>query len=125
MDTERTYIPIYNSRGDAEAYLVYPYLFNRSGDWIGFVNKQREVFSVYGDYVGWVSDDPRILCKRSYMYGREKLTPPKQPPKIRVPSLGPLAPMMAELGFDVVDILLERPDRLPTLDSGEHKEDMD
>jgi hypothetical protein len=30
-------IPIYTSKGDAEAFLLYPYLFNRSGDWIGFV----------------------------------------------------------------------------------------
>jgi hypothetical protein len=36
--------PIYNTRGDAEAFLAYPYLFNRNGDWIGFVTPKREVF---------------------------------------------------------------------------------
>ena len=45
--------------------------------------------------------------------------------RLNVPALGPLAPMMAELTYDVVDILLDDPDKLPTLDSGEQKEDMD
>ena len=41
-------IPIYTSRGDAEAFLDYPYLFNRIGDWIGWVTPKRDVYSVLG-----------------------------------------------------------------------------
>ena len=40
-------IPIYSSRGEVEAFLVFPYLFNRSGEWIGWVTPQREVYSVH------------------------------------------------------------------------------
>lgn len=125
MDSQRTYIPIYNSSGDADAYLVFPYIFNRQGEWIGFVTRDREVYSVYGHYVGWLSDDPRILCKRSYPFNKPKIDPPADPGKIQAPPWGPLAPLMPELGFDVVDVLLEQPDRLPTLDSGEFKKDLD
>lgn len=125
MDNQNTYIPIYNSKGDTGAYLVYPYLFNRGGEWIGFVTREREVYSVYGQYAGYLSDDPRILCTRSYPYDKPKMKPPQPPGKIRTPSLGPLAPMMAELGFGVMDVLQEDPDRLPSLDRGEFKEDLD
>ena len=45
-------IPIYSSRGEVEAFLVFPYLFNRSGEWIGWVTPQKEVYSVLGNYVG-------------------------------------------------------------------------
>jgi hypothetical protein len=120
-----TYIPIYSSRGDTEAYLVYPYLFNQRGEWIGFVTRGREVYSVYGNYVGWLSNEPRILRKRSYSFDKPKLPVPLAPKNIRVPALGPLAPMMPELGFDTIDVLQEEPDKLPSLDSGEQKQDLD
>ena len=57
-------IPIYTSKGDAEAFLRYPYLFNRGGDWIGFVTPYREVYSVLGNFVGTLTNDPRIVGKR-------------------------------------------------------------
>ncbi len=125
MDNQNTYIPIYTSRGDTAAYLVYPYLYNYRGEWIGFVTREREVYSVYGQYAGWLSDDPRILCKRSYPFDKPKQAPPKQPDKIRTPAMGPLAPLMAELGFDVLDVLMDDPDRLPSVDRGEFKQDLD
>ena len=70
-----------------------------------------------GAYVGWLSDDPRILRKRSYNFDKPKLTPPL-PPKERVPvpPRAPLPPMMAELSYDTIDVLQEEPDLLPTLD---------
>ena len=37
-------IPVYTSRGDAEAFLVYPYLFNRLGEWSGWVTAERQVY---------------------------------------------------------------------------------
>ncbi len=54
-------IPVYNSKGNAEAFLVHPYLYNRNGDWIGWVTQQKEVYSVLGYYVGFLTDEPRIL----------------------------------------------------------------
>jgi hypothetical protein len=33
--------------------------------------------------------------------------------------------MMAELPFEVIDVLFEEPERLHTIDAGELKEDMD
>ena len=125
MQTERTFIPVYSSKGDTEAYLVYPYLYDSRGEWIGFVTRDREVYSVYGQYVGWLSDDPRVLRKRTYSFSKPKISPPPNPGRLSVPSLGPLAPMMPELTYDVVDILLDEPDKLPTLDSGEYKADLD
>ena len=43
-----TVIPLYTSKGDVEAFLDYPYLFNRSGEWIGWVLPDRDVYSVLG-----------------------------------------------------------------------------
>ena len=125
MTTPRKPIPIYTTPGDFEAFLLYPMIYNLSGEWIGFVTTEREVYSVYGDYVGWLSDDPRILRKRSYDFSKPKLTPPNPPNKMAAPANAPLPPMMAELGFDTIDILYEEPERLPTLDSGELRPDLD
>lgn len=118
-------VPIYTTAGDLEAYMVYPNIFSLTGEWIGFVTMDREVYSVHGEYVGWISNDPRILRKRSYNFDKPRLTPPPQPDKLLVPSGGPLAPMMSELSFDIVDVLEEEPEKLPTVDAGEFREDMD
>lgn len=118
-------VPIYTSDGDLEAFLVYPFIYNAVGEWIGFITVEREVYSVEGSYVGWLSDDPRILRKRSCGFDKPRLTPPPPPGKLLVPSSHPLAPMMSELGYATVDVLQEEPERLATLDSGEFKEDMD
>lgn len=120
-----TLIPIYTSKGDAEIFLKYPYLFNRNGDWVGFVTPIREVYSVLGEYVGMLTNDPRIIGKRATATLRPKLAPPQKPPKIHPPATVPLAPMMPELTHSLVDILIEAPERLHTTDSGEFREDMD
>lgn len=121
----RTLIPIYNSKGDVEAFLLYPYLFNRIGEWIGWVTAQREVYSVLGHYVGYLTDEPRILRKRATFTLKPRLKPPAPPRKISPPATVPLAPMMRELTYSLVDILLEEPERLHTLDAGELREDLD
>lgn len=118
-------IPIYSSRGEVEAFLVFPYLFNRSGEWIGSVTPQREVYSVMGFYVGTLTNDPRIVRQRSDDTVRPhlKVTPP--PGRINIPAHLPLAPLMSDLPHSLVDILLEEPERLHTVDSGELREDLD
>jgi hypothetical protein len=123
--TQRKPVPIYTSAGDAEAYLVYPHLFNRRGEWIGFVTPEKEVYSVYGEYVGWLTSDPRILRKRSQDYSKPRLTPPSHPRNYVLPALAPLAPMMSELSFETVDVLQDDRDKLPTVDTGEFRPDMD
>lgn len=118
-------IPIYNSHGEAEAFLVFPHLFSRTGEWIGWVTPQREVYSVMGYYVGTLSDDARILRKRSEDNMRSRLKPPAAPKRITAPAQVPLAPMLKELTHSLIDVLIEEPERLHTLDSGELREDMD
>lgn len=123
--TRPAFIPVYTSRGDTEAFLVYPYLYNRNGDWIGWVTAKREVYSVLGFYVGYLSNDPRILRKRATSTLKPRLTPPAKPPRIRPPATVPLAPMMSELTHSVIDVLADEPERLHTIDTGELREDID
>jgi hypothetical protein len=118
-------IPIYTSKGDAEAFLYYPYLFNRTGDWIGFVTPNREVYSVLGNFVGTLTNDPRIISKRVTGTIKPPLKPPPKPEKIYPPATIPLAPMMSDLSHSNIDVLLDAPERLHTLDSGEQRQDMD
>jgi hypothetical protein len=118
-------IPIYTTRGDAEAFLYYPYLFNRSGDWIGFVTSNREVYSVLGEFVGILTNDPRIVRKRATSTLRPRRNPPPRPPKIYPPATIPLPHMMPDLSISVIDVLLDNPERLHTLDAGEKRPDMD
>ncbi len=118
-------IPLYTSRGDAEAFLYYPHLFNRSGEWIGFVTPKREVYSVLGEYVGMLTDERRIIRKRATSTLLPRLTPPPRPQKVNPPATIPLPPMMSELTHSLIDVLLEAPERLHTIDSGEYREDLD
>ncbi|MDK1080467.1 MAG: hypothetical protein QGD88_03220 [Anaerolineae bacterium] len=119
------HIPIYTSKGDAEGFLVYPYIFNRLGDWIGFVTPQRDVHTVFGYYVGTFNDDNRIVGKRATNTLKPHVKPPPTPEKFYPPATVPLAPMFRELSHGQIDILLDEPDRLHTIDSGEFRKDMD
>ncbi len=118
-------IPIYNSKGDADAFLEYPYLFNRNGDWIGWVTPKREVYSVLGYYVGYLTNDPRILRKRATSTLKPRLEPLPAPQKVYPPATVPLPPMMKELTQGQIDVLLDEPERLHPLDIGELREDLD
>ena len=118
-------IPLYDSKGDADAFLLYPYLFNRGGDWIGFVTPNRDVYSVLGYYVGYLSNDHRILRKRTTGTLKPRLQAPPRPKRINPPSHTPLAPLMSELTFSIVDVLLEEPERLHTADAGDQRDDLD
>lgn len=122
--SQRSVIPIYTSRGDAEAFLVYPYLYNRMGEWIGWVTANRLVYSVLGYYVGDLTAEPRIVRKRITATLKPHRIPPVQPPRLAVPATIPLAPLMGDLRFGVLDVLLEEPERLHTLDAGELRQDL-
>jgi hypothetical protein len=118
-------VPIYNSRGEADAFLEYPYLFNPLGEWIGFVTAKRRVYSVLGAYVGYLSNEPRVLRKRATSTLTPRAQVPTPPGKFTPPATVPLAPLMPELTHSIIDVLLEEPERLHTLDVGELRQDLD
>ena len=122
---EQKIIPIYTSRGDAEAFLVHPYLYNRQGEWIGWVTQEREIYSVLGYYVGYLTNESRILRKRNMEISKPRLPPPAKPARVHPPATIPLAPLMRELYVDTMDVLLEEPEKLHTIDAGERREDLD
>jgi hypothetical protein len=126
MKSQTSLIPIYTSRGDLEAFLVYPYIYNRQGEWIGWISPEKQVFSVHGHYVGWLGAGPRILRKLAEGFGKQRddIAPP--PTKtITPPAQAPLAPLMPELTFGIIDVLLDAPELLPSVDFGELRQDMD
>jgi len=125
VNVQTRLIPIYTTRGEVGAFLGYPYIFNTQGEWIGWVTQQRQVYSVHGHYVGYLSDDPRILRKHSSGYLKPRRSPPAAPGHITPPSTIPLAPMMPEVPIGSFDVLDERPDMLPSVDFGDLREDMD
>jgi 4-fold beta flower protein len=116
---------MYTSRGDWGAFLLYPYLFNTIGDWIGWATPKKEIFNLDGLQVGVISDDNRIIRKRSVETQPPKRPLPPAPPKPRIPAAIPLPPRMAELPFDMIDILEDMPDLLHTWDSGEFRPDVE
>jgi hypothetical protein len=122
---QRRIIPVYSSRGEVDAFLSFPYLFNRGGEWIGWVTPQREVYSVLGSYVGFLTNDPRIVRKRSEDAIRPRLKAPPHPGRLNTPANTPLAPLMSDLTHSLVDVLAEEPERLHTVDSGELRDDLD
>jgi hypothetical protein len=125
VSSVRRLIPLYTSKGDVEAFLAYPYIHNRLGEWVGFVTPTREIYSVIGYYVGFLTDDKRIIRKRATNALKPRLNPPPSPGKVRPPATVPLAPMMRELTHSQIDVLLDEPERLHTLDSGEFRDDME
>ncbi|HEY5983735.1 MAG TPA: hypothetical protein VIU38_09705 [Anaerolineales bacterium] len=118
-------VPLYNSKGDLGAYMVYPYIYNLLGEWVGFCTAEREVFSVIGNYVGYLADDQRILRPRTLSSPQRQAEPPSRPPKLSPPAAVPLAPMLRELTHSTVDVLLDEPDRLHTADMGELRPDLE
>ena len=118
-------IPIYTSRGDWLALMVFPHLYSSVGEWVGFLTPGRQVYDVNGLYVGWLTDEPRILRKRTYDQTPPPAAPPPPPARIRPPATVPLPRMMAELPFEIIDVLQEEPERLHTTDTGDLKQDME
>lgn len=118
-------LPIYTTKGHAEAFLTYPYIFNIQGEWIGWVTPNREIYSVHGHYAGWLNNDQRILRKYGSGFSKPRLEPPPRPKRVMPPATFPLAPMMPELPIGTIDVLEESPESLPCVDFGDLREDMD
>ncbi|MEI6289495.1 MAG: 4-fold beta flower protein [Chloroflexota bacterium] len=119
----KSIIPIYTSRGEAEALLAYPYIFNRTGDWIGFVTAEKNVYSILGHFVGKLTMDPRIVRKR-FDDNKPSIVPPVDPGQMYFSNTIPLPGLMADLPYGLIDVLLDEPFRLHTSDTGELKEDL-
>lgn len=117
-------IPVYTTRGDVGAFLVYPYLYDRDGKWIGWVAPDRGVFSVRGKYVGWLSNDARILRKPTQDTQSTRQFP-AAPGSLRPPAVLPLAPLMGELKAGIQDVLQDDPDLLSPVEYGDLGEDLD
>lgn len=122
---EAKLVPIYTTSGDVGALLAYPYIYNLAGEWIGWVASNRLVYSVLGYHIGQLTNEPRILRRRSHDYTQPRRKPPAPPPAIRLPSSQPLPPMFPELALGFFDVLDEEPELLPPVDSGELREDLD
>lgn len=126
MSPDSTLVPIYMTNGDVGAFLAYPYIFSFEGDWIGWISTDRFIYSTHGHYVGWLAEGPRILRKLADSYSRTTIDIiPPFTLRIKPPTISPLAPMMPELTFGEMDVLMDRPDLLPPVDFGELREDMD
>jgi hypothetical protein len=125
MPSHSKVIPIFTSHGDAEAFLVFPYLYSRQGEWIGWVEADRSVYSVHGHRVGILSKEPRILRQREWVSSGQRHVPPPPPPTIRPPAHLPLSPTLPEVPQNMIDVLEEAPELLPPVDYGELKDDMD
>lgn len=118
-------LPIYTSAGDVGGFIQDPNIFNRDGEWIGWVESNQQVYSVHGHYVGWLTQEPRIVRKLSSGYLKPLLAPPAEPARIRPPATLPLAPMLSELPAGTFDVLEESPELLPPKDFGDLRNDMD
>ncbi|MBN1264409.1 MAG: hypothetical protein JXA25_02870 [Anaerolineales bacterium] len=120
-----TKIPIYTTPGDFSAIMMYPYLYNIQGEWIGWVQKDKSVYNVEGAYVGWITDGPRIVRQRVNGSNGHHATIPPIPEKIQSIANAPLPPMMSELPYNLIDVLEDAPELLHTIDTGMKKKDMD
>ena len=92
------------------------YLYDTRGEWIAcLVRKEgegkqgKEIYTRDGMYVGFLSDDGRVLRERSR--NQRPLRPvPAAIPKITPPSSVPLPPLFAELPWNLVDVFEEEPE---------------
>ena len=100
--------PIYSTSGEWVALLQGKSLYDTYGEWVGWVDG-RDVYTRDGEYAGFLSDDGRILRERIRQSRRVRAAPPA-PPKIKIPSKVPLAPMFAELPWNLVDVFEEHPE---------------
>jgi hypothetical protein len=125
MTEENIMVPIYTTSGDIGAILVPPYIFSNTGEWIGWVDLGRVVYSVHGHYVGTLTNDPRIVRRREWGYSRERRAVPKPPQRIHPPAHFPLAPLFPEIPSYMIDVLEEYPELMPSIDFGDLRDDMD
>ncbi len=116
MNSPQQFVAIYTSDGNPAAFLVYPYIYNRQGQWIGWVTRNRHVYSVEGNYVGWLNDEPRILRKQSTSRIKPRLTPPPTPVKLDFSEAVSPPLQLPALKTGTYDVLLDAPELLPCME---------
>lgn len=104
-------VPLYRSDGEWVAVYVDGHIFNVDREWIGFV-VGREVYDPGGMYLGFLSDDRRLLRKRTRPVTKQRLKPPPAPERPKIPAHMPLAPMLRPLPHTIIDMFEEHPERL-------------
>ncbi len=125
MSEGKKLIPVYTSHGEVGAFLDYPFIYSRVGEWIGWVSVDQNVFSVHGQWVGKMTSEPRIVRNREWSLSSNRRTPPPPQKSIRVPYRTPLAPQLGEISTNMIDVLDEASELMPPVDYGEFREDMD
>ena len=103
--------PIYRTDGEWVAVYTEGNIFSVGSQWLGFV-VGREVYDTGGDYLGFLSDDRRLLRRRRSDKQPERRQPPPRPERPVLPANMPLAPMMRELPFGIVDVFEEEGDKI-------------
>ena len=101
---------IYSTAGDWVALLDENAgcLYDTLGEWIAWLD-DKEVYTREGVFVGFLSDDGRVLRER--IRKQRPLRPvPTAFPKIRPPASAPLPPLFAELPWNQVDVFEEEPE---------------
>jgi hypothetical protein len=115
-------IPIYRTDGDWVGIFYQGNVFNTDGEWLGFV-VGREVFDPKGYYLAFLSDDQRMLRKRSVMGEPRYVPPPPRPQRPNIPTGAPLPPMFRALPYSLIDMFEEFPERFSYI--SETRPDMD
>lgn len=93
---------IYRSDGEWVAVLYEGNLFDTRGDWIGWLDGQ-DVYTLGGEYAGYVSRDGRVLRRRVLPYVKRRRVPEREP-VYKHPKSIPLPPLFAELGYETIDV---------------------
>jgi len=104
-------IPIYRTDGEWVAVYEKGHIFDIDGEWIGKV-VGREVYGPTGHYLGFLSDDKRLLRRRTRVR-KPQIKVPDRPKRPRIPVSMPLAPLMRELPHHLIDLFEEYGKRLP------------
>jgi len=98
---------VYSTNGEWVALIHEGRLYDTQGEWIAWLD-DKEVYNRDGQYAGFLSNDRRILRERVHRNRPLRAAPPG-PSKLRPPSHVPLAPLFAELPWNVVDVFEEEP----------------
>jgi len=99
---------IWNTYGDWLASEYQGYIWDLRGDWIGWVDENRDVYKLDGEWLGVLSKDGRVIRKRTDKR-RDLAKVPPRPERPELPVRAPLPPPFSELTFSQIDVLEEDP----------------
>ena len=102
---------IYRTDGEWMAVYHKGHLFTVDAVWLGFV-VGREVYDTGGEYLGFLSDDRRLLRKRTMTATPPRRKPPPRPERPEIPMVMPLSGLMRELPFHIIDVFEELEEKL-------------